>query len=70
MVFPSHLLNIHQLSLVDLSDGDVVLGRDGEAPLGKQRVHVRWGPHSTARRFPTCISNPSELPAQLLTMSV
>ena len=31
----AHLLNVHQLRLVDLGDGDVVLGRDGEAALGE-----------------------------------
>lgn len=29
-----HLLDVHQLGLVDLGDGDVVLGSDGEAALG------------------------------------
>lgn len=29
-----HLLDVHQLSLVDLSNGDVVLGGDGKAALG------------------------------------
>lgn len=31
---PPHLLDVHQLRLVDLSDGDVVLGRDRESALG------------------------------------
>lgn len=30
----AHLLNVHQLRLVDLSDGDVVLSGNGETALG------------------------------------
>lgn len=30
-----YLFNVYQLGLVDLGDGDVVLGSDGESPLEK-----------------------------------
>lgn len=32
---PAHLLDIHQFCLIDLSDGDVVLGCDGKSALGE-----------------------------------
>lgn len=40
-----HLLDVNQLGLVDLRDGDVVLGRDGEPPLGRTEVCEGRSPH-------------------------
>lgn len=46
-----YLLDVHQLGLVDLGDGDVVLGGDGEAALGEAEAWVRWGQRERDRRL-------------------
>lgn len=40
-LIPAHLLHIHQLCLIDLSDGDVVLSCDRESALGVGGEHSK-----------------------------
>lgn len=40
-LIPAHLLYIHQFCLIDLSDGDVVLGCDCESALGAGGEHSK-----------------------------
>lgn len=71
-----HLFDVYQLGLVDLRDGDVVLGSDGEAPLGKAEAARETGappPPGTRgvyRAASLASASVPELPVQLLTMSV
>lgn len=71
-----YLFNVYQLSLVDLRNGDVVLGSDSESPLEKAEVvHEMGAPpppstHSIYRAASLTSTSVHELPVQLLTMSV
>ena len=71
-----YLFNVHQLGLVDLRDGDVVLGSDSESPLEKAEVarETRALPppstHGIYRAASLTSTLVHELPVQLLTMSV
>lgn len=71
-----HLLNVYQLGLVDLRNGDVVLGSDSESPLEKAEVAGEMGAppplsaHSIYRAASLTSTSVHKLPAQLLTMSV
>lgn len=71
-----HLFNVYQLGLVDLRNGDVVLGSNSESSLEKAEVAGEMGAppppstHSIYRAASLTSTSVHKLPVQLLTMSV